>query len=207
MYIDNINIDGEYNAIPQLTYPSNGAPSMNENVVLNWQAVPSSTTYDYELDENSSFNSSALQSGTLNYIDASSTNTDTEYATSGLTHNTENIWRVRSIKSGNTSAWSEVWSFTVAPDGVGIVESPEKETIQIYPNPASDRLSIMFQKETRVLSIAVLSIDGKTILNQNGDVGVVSSVDLDIQSIPNGSYFVAIEMENETRYEKVIISK
>ena len=207
IYIDNINIDGEYNAVPQLTYPSNGAPSMNDNVVLNWQAVPESTSYDYEIDETTSFNSTALQSGTLNYVDASSTNTDTEYQTSSLSHNTEHFWRVRSLKNGSTSAWSDVWSFTVAADGVGILESPEKDVIQIYPNPASNRLSIVFQNETHVLSIAVLSIDGKTILNQNGNVNVVSSIELDIQSIPNGSYFVAIEMEHETRYEKVIISK
>ena len=207
MYLDNINISGTFYDEPFLVYPGDGAPSMNDNVILNWQSVPGSSSYNYELDTDANFNSSALQSGTKNYINESSNNEDTEFATNGLERGTTYYWRVNSLKNGSTSAWSEVWSFTVAEDGLGIQDKESFDTFKVYPNPAENRLNIDFNDEVKVEAIGILSIDGKSIIEQTTRFGVVSRLSVDIQSVPSGVYILRVDSENGSRYEQFIISK
>lgn len=207
IYLDNINISGNYNDIPFLVYPKDGAPSMNDNVLLNWQAVPGSSSYNYELDTDQNFTSGSVQTGTTVYIDESSANEDTEFATSGLERGSTYYWRVNSLKNGSTSAWSEVWSFTVAQDGVGVQESMTNDEFVLYPNPAQNRLHIEFATERKVSAVSVLSIDGKAVLNQSYAFGVVGMVEVDLQSIVSGTYFVRIDSNAGTEYKQFIISK
>lgn len=207
IYLDNINISGNYNDIPFLVYPKDGAPSMNDNVLLNWQAVPGSSSYNYELDTDQNFTSGSVQTGTTVYIDESSANEDTEFAISGLERGSTYYWRVNSLKNGSTSAWSEVWSFTVAQDGVGVQESMTNDEFVLYPNPAQNRLHIEFATERKVSAVSVLSIDGKAVLNQSYAFGVVGMVEVDLQSIVSGTYFVRIDSDAGTEYKQFIISK
>ena len=207
MYLDNINISGTYYDEPFLAYPGNGAPSMNNNVLLNWQSVPGSSSYNYEIDTDANFTSGALQSGLTTYIDESSNNEDTEFATSGLENGSTYYWRVNSLKHGNTSAWSEVWSFTVAANGVAIQDNEALESFNIYPNPAENLLNIRFKDEMNVEGIRLLTIDGKTIMEQLNGIGVVKQWSWDIQSIPTGVYFLCVDSDHGSRYKQFIISK
>lgn len=207
MYLDNINVSGTYYDEPFLVYPGNGAPSMNDNVILNWQSVPGSSSYNYELDTDATFSTSALQSGATSYIDEGSDNEDTEFATSGLEHGTTYYWRVNSLKNVNTSTWSEVWSFTVAADGVGIQENNGFDSFSIYPNPADNRLNIGFKDETNIRAISILSIVGKTVMEQTSGFGVAKELSMNIKSIPTGVYFLCVESDRSSIYQKFIISK
>ena len=55
LYVDNINIDGEYSIVPFLVYPTDNAAQMNSNVLLDWRAVPSATAYEFQLSKNDAF--------------------------------------------------------------------------------------------------------------------------------------------------------
>lgn len=207
MYIDNINISGQYDDVPYLKYPGNGAPAMNDNVKLDWQAVPGSSSYDYELDTEESFDSSNKQSGTKTALGDSSDDEDTQFATSGLEHGTTYYWRVNSLKNGNTSNWSEVWSFTVAEDGLGIQEKTNNPIMLVYPNPTDNRLNIELTHEMNVQKIRIMTMDGKTMVNQNAVTGVVSKFSIDVQNLPSGIYLMGVDSDNGTYYEQFVVSK
>ena len=111
------------------------------------------------------------------------------------------------MKNGNTSAWSEVWSFTVAANGVGIQDNEAAESFNIYPNPAENLINIGFKDEMNVEGIRLLTIDGKTIMEQLNGIGVVRQWSWDIQSIPTGVYFLCVDSDHGSRYKQFIISK
>ncbi|GAB5539331.1 MAG: hypothetical protein Salg2KO_14340 [Salibacteraceae bacterium] len=206
LYLDNLNIDGDYDQIPKLVYPIDGMQERNERTKINWQAVPDVDSYDFELSESESFNGTGLQSGTLTYIDASSTGTDTEYWAESLEHGTQYFWRVRSAKNGSSSGWSDVWSFTVAENGVG-VEMPSTESISIYPNPAKDRLNVVFGEASQINAIAIYSMDGSLIMNQTAPARVVSSLNLNIQNLEAGMYILETNTTKRTAYKQFVVSK
>jgi PKD repeat protein len=207
LYLDNINISGDYDLIPKLVYPDDNAPSMNSDVRIDWQAVPGASSYDYQLDESESFNSSGMQSGTLNYISEASDGSDTEYKSSGLETGKEYFWRVRGTTNGSTSGWSDVWSFTVAQDGVGFSEMKQNQEVHIYPNPAQNRLTIAFDRDQANLSINIYTVDGRLVSEHSGFESVVNSADLNVASLSNGTYYIQINGNGETRFEQLIISK
>ncbi|MBN1199258.1 MAG: hypothetical protein JXA23_07895, partial [Bacteroidales bacterium] len=91
---------------PELKSPANNATGQMPDVVLSWYAVTGSLTLQYQLqmDTSMNFNSPLLIDHTQTLI--------TGYQTANLLFNTTYYWRVRAI-DGGTSAWSEVWNFTI----------------------------------------------------------------------------------------------
>lgn len=207
LYLDNINISGDYDLIPKLVYPDDNAPSMNSDVLIDWQAVPGATSYDYQLDESLNFNSSALQSGTLNYISEASDGADTEYKSSGLAVGTEYFWRVNATTNGSTSGWSEIWSFTVAQDGLGVSSVFEDDGVKIYPNPAQKRLTIAFNSAQKDLVIGIYTVDGRQVSRFSGFDSATRTVELNLDDLPTGTYFIQLDNDSRTRFEQLIISK
>jgi PKD repeat protein len=205
LYLDNINVDGEYSGTPRLVYPVDSAPSMNDNVKLNWQAVPNSSSYTYELDIATGFNSGSLVSGTQTTINNESNNSDTEFATTDLIHGQQYFWRVKSNTSGSESAWSDTWSFTVAEDGVGIESVNQIASFELYPNPVENRLTIEMNNKA-INAVSIYGIDGQSIWNKSLPE-VESSVAIDVQYFVSGTYYVRVHHAEGSDFRKFIIIK
>ena len=72
------------------------------------------------------------------------------------------------------------------PDaGVGVQEIEHNNHISVYPNPASDQISIMLNKNAEV---TVYNIMGQTVMTVEGKAGVNT---LDISNLTSGIYFVS----------------
>lgn len=207
LYLDNVNVDGEYESIPVLVYPSDLAQDMNDNVTLDWRSVPGSSSYEYQLDVNNSFNSSSLISGSTTYIGASSEGEDTRFTTSALEHGQQYFWKVRSISNSVTSAWSEVWSFTVADDGVGILDIDQKNPMVVYPNPATERLNIQLAETVNVSVVEVYDISGLRVLQLPINEKPMQQVTINTEHLSTGSYIVRIQTEDAARFSRFTISK
>ena len=92
---------------PNLASPSNGA-TVWTGVEFDWYSVPGSLKYQFQIDTADGFDSPALFSVTKNYINSSSSNSDTEQYMDNLYFGTVYYWRVRAWIPGDTSAWSPV---------------------------------------------------------------------------------------------------
>ncbi|MCC5941092.1 MAG: hypothetical protein JJU37_06070 [Balneolaceae bacterium] len=83
-----------------LLLPENNADKVSTNLKFSWKELKGVSKYEYQLSDNSSFNS-VLQKKTV---------TGTSYKPSGLVHQKKYYWRVKI--AGNENAWSEVRTFT-----------------------------------------------------------------------------------------------
>ena len=165
LYIDDINIDGVYKAVPILVLPPNFSADQPVNVALDWNAVIGATSHQYELDTSLLFSSPKLISGTKAYVSSSNNNTDTEHQLTNLDIGTTYYWRVRAIAAGpDTLDWSSVWRFiTIGP--VGIEDNTaSKMDLLIFPNPVESSSVISFNlHKSRNVNLKIYDIMGREI--------------------------------------------
>lgn len=70
---------------------------------------------------------------------------------------------------------------------------------KVYPNPASDRLCVELNGEARV---TFTDIAGRILRNEVLQKGTRT---LDIQNLPRGLYFIAVQGENQNQIQKIIL--
>ncbi|MFK8054740.1 MAG: LamG-like jellyroll fold domain-containing protein [Saprospiraceae bacterium] len=76
----------------------------------------------------------------------------------------------------------------------------ESEGIRIFPNPASNSVTVTVDSDTKADQYRVLSISGKTIL-----AGKFSE-QISLSSLPTGLYILQIESESQVWFNKIIKS-
>ena len=80
-------------------------------------------------------------------------------------------------------------------------QQPEK-VFSIFPNPGSEKLHIEFAEDSYdQLLLTTASGISKVMMNIKGK----NNVDLDVQALPSGIYFVQLSGKNKSRTEKIII--
>ena len=80
----------------------------------------------------------------------------------------------------------------------GILTNHKVEKIKLFPNPANDHLMIQSEAEIKITKITLQNAMGQNLLSTQNSV-------LDIQQIPNGIYFIAIESLQGNFIRKIII--
>ena len=77
------------------------------------------------------------------------------------------------------------------------------ENIRIYPNPANDSLHLNFGNEQiGKAAISILTVDGKTVLEQ---IALQQELSLDIGDLASGVYFVQITTENQQVRKQFVV--
>ncbi|MGA3051536.1 MAG: hypothetical protein ABSE00_06430 [Chitinispirillaceae bacterium] len=97
--------------VPTLSAPSDGAANQPTTVTLSWSSAASSvpTTYEVFISTSAAFDSVGTSSVSGTSAVASGANNTTYY------------WEVRVLDAqGNPGSWSGVWSFTTAPEALGV---------------------------------------------------------------------------------------
>ncbi len=90
---------------------------------------------------------------------------------------------------------------------VSIKDLLEENSVEVYPNPASDKLYLqLLAKEQSDVIFSLMSIDGKTIMAESIELqpGIYNH-SFDVKKLPAGLYFVIIIDGKETISKKVII--
>ena len=90
---------------PTLVSPPNGAIDQPTNITFNWNSVQSAAYYHFQLSTSSAFSTLIADDSSL---------TQVSKTVNSLSNSTTYYWRVNAYNSGNTSPWSQVWSFTTA---------------------------------------------------------------------------------------------
>lgn len=93
---------------PLLAAPADGDTVISTSPTLSWNPSTGAATYRLQVDTTAAFSSPT-------FVFDDSTITGLSEPVSGLTNGGTYYWRVNAKNSGGTSAYSNVWSFVVAP--------------------------------------------------------------------------------------------
>lgn len=112
---------------PTLVAPLNGALHQSVNPTFVWNVVPGAGSYRLQVSTSNTFATTLFNDSTL---------TNTSQLISGLSVGTTYFWRVNSKISGQTSAYSDVWSFTtIAVPAVPTLVTPLNAAINQSVTP------------------------------------------------------------------------
>ena len=95
----------------------------------------------------------------------------------------------------------------VNPTSVGINDEGQSlNDLSIYPNPATNMLSLDLRNLDQKLDIKILDLSGRTVLkNMNNPIGNIEIID--ISSLENGVYFILLNDGTSQKTEKFIKSE
>lgn len=80
----------------------------------------------------------------------------------------------------------------------------QKNDFMMYPNPASNTVNLAFEVRQNQVKIEFIDVQGRLILQQNNDFG--NQFTVDIRSLPKGMYFVKIDTDTSSYYQKLIVN-
>jgi hypothetical protein len=93
---------------------------------------------------------------------------------------------------------------------VGVNEVFHAETINLYPNPATSASSLKFGLvQAADVQVQVVNALGQVVLSQNpGRMGVgIHTIDLNVNNLPNGTYFVKLAAGNALETRTMIVNR
>ncbi len=194
-------------AIPVLISPAKDAPSVYQDLKLEWEAVTGADFYGLQVSKNMDFNEYSSDENPL-IIDE--TNIAHTYTDRKFDISTKYYWRVNQSTGGVMSAWSEIWNFTT--DDVSIVNDKEAGIpyFAANPNPVGNTAIIEF-------SISGNCTAELTVCNSIGEVvikplllhytGGTMSVPVSFAGLPEGVYFIRLSGIGESKTLKVVVIK
>ncbi|MEO8085216.1 MAG: serine hydrolase [Bacteroidota bacterium] len=105
--------------------------------------------------------------------------------------------------------WSVVGSITSWPTHnlfTGIEEAPGNILFDVYPNPASDKLSIAISETASTTEVKILDVIGKVLYSSNVERNSYKEVTIDTHNLADGIYFVQISSGNKNGIKKFIVN-
>ena len=88
--------------------------------------------------------------------------------------------------------------------GTGIQES-DLFSINVFPNPVSNQLNLLFNNNTKNAVIDLLDLNGKEILHKELNNNTAENA-IDVSTINEGNYIVKILADNHIYYKKISIN-
>ena len=114
----------------------------------------------------------------------------------GLTPASNYSWRVRTkFPNGIFSSYTGSINFTTLPLRLG--ETATENVLQVYPNPATDNLTLEFPYKQGNANIIIINELGQTVISHDA-VNINDAVELNIQSLSKGLYLVFVKNGDST---------
>lgn len=187
--------------MPMVTLPVE-VESTTENrfIRFEWEALPGSLFYHYQL---------ALDEDFTTIFDESETwsGTSTAKLFNNLQPNTY-YFRIRSQNELAWSQWSSTYKVTVGSTVTGIANSNMLSSVQVYPNPSKGNVFVNVSvKKSTDISIDLLSVDGrnKTALVHERYSAGEHTITLDREKIAAGMYFLVLQSDDYNTVQKIIL--
>ncbi|MGB0428840.1 MAG: LamG-like jellyroll fold domain-containing protein [Bacteroidia bacterium] len=108
---------------------------------------------------------------------------------------TEEMYAVEVI-SGTCSDTSECYVF------LGLDYNTASSTINIYPNPATNRVFIQTEQSLIINSINIIDLQGRIVINKRGNN---KSNNLNVSGLQSGIYLIEVNTDNKTFRNQLII--
>ena len=156
-------------------------------------------SYEYEIDQSSSFDGQNKITGTKTFETIEPNGNDTEFFAENLDLGTTYYWRVRYEQSGSTSDWSEVWNFTVSETGVGIQKVVESQ-VNVFPNPSNGLVTVTATDNMDAISILDYTV--RMVYRQDA----INSNNTSIQTnLAAGMYIMQVAVNGRLETKSLII--
>jgi len=171
--------------VPNLESPENNATAIDVDTSFVWGEVYNAYTYEIQIALDEDFLQLAFEETELE---------DATVQVTGLDHDTEHFWRIRSFNPVGESDWSEVWSFTTIVDvpTVPVLLTPENEDTGI---PTTISLEWEESEDVELYHVQVAHDDGFTdIFIENDSVNATSYELTDLSH--NTDYFWRVRAGN-----------
>ena len=185
-----------------LESPENGEENVGINPRLEWDEITGVDFFNVQYNNTNNFDDPCCDE----YVEGTEDFFQVIYI---LEHNTTHYWRCRTIKGIDTTAWSEVWSFTTVPEDYGIDEGFDASSINIYPNPSNGILNIDIQREENSeVSIHIMDMLGQVHLQETVVYGQGNTTrHFDLNDFANGLYIVKLTKGDQTYSHKITVHK
>ena len=112
------------------------------------------------------------------------------YATTG-TYNVTNY-----VQYGNGCTISH------AENAVFFREGETTQALNVFPNPASSTIKIIYEARTQEADIIIMNVLGRVVLNDTFNTGE-NEMDIDIQNLPAGTYLVMVIDGEKRAWQKI----
>ena len=179
--------------LPVLASPENGKSGLGDKVTLKWNAIENVTGYHLQLSNDDSFN---------NIVADTSGITSNEIALTELDSGKTYYWHLKAYNDMTESDWSDTWQFTLSP--ASSVKDSWANAISIIPNPVRNKLTCRVNNTQGPSSIDIISITGKILISENMHLSGNDEFDVDISSLPYGTYFLRVRGDQETESVKFV---
>ncbi|HSO89286.1 MAG TPA: T9SS type A sorting domain-containing protein [Draconibacterium sp.] len=154
-----------------------------------WDIVWGLSGFDYTEDGNLELNASS--------------NT---YQLKELLEGTSYEYYLRSwFSTGLVSNWAGPFSFSTS--GATIINEIKSDEISIFPNPASNRIFIRFSNQNGQMSVMLSNLHGQILRNMNYSADNNAIINIDLNGISPGIYFLQIKNQQVNVTRKVIVQK
>ena len=165
-------------AVVPVTWLYVKAQLLDDNSLVQWATANelNSSLFDVEWSTNG-INFSKI--GSLNAA-GNSTNVSTYNFTHTKPVNSFNYYRIKQVDMDGSFRYSEIVK----------VFQKQKETITIFPNPATTQIQVNFSGKEKTVMMAVFDAQGKQVMQtlaQN-----TTPIKLNVQALPSGKYFIQI---------------
>lgn len=185
-----------------LASPSNGATDIPLVPTLQWNAIGGADDYHVQLGLSDQFTDPIVDV----MADAENASLTVPVV---LTRNTTYYWRVRAVKGLDSTNFSQIWSFTTIPP-VGIIEPGEGfEGLNVYPNPASESVTIqMDPKGSAPVNITISDLLGKEMLRESAVFSTAgNNHTINVGSLSKGIYLLRLDNGKSRVVRKLVIER
>ncbi|MDP9956303.1 hypothetical protein J2X97_001940 [Epilithonimonas hungarica] len=105
---------------------------------------------------------------------------------------------------GMEDSKAKVWKNTQADLTLDAKEGELKNSISIYPNPASDKITISLNNQPLKESfVSIIDMTGKVVYSQN--INNANKLTIDVRGFSKGNYIVTIQNQKQNHSQKIII--
>lgn len=89
---------------------------------------------------------------------------------------------------------------------VGIDETPGFNNLRVFPNPASETLTVTFETEqNQVIDLRLISVTGDVVYEDHKDNSNIYVNAIDLSELARGVYFLNISSENGIANKKIVV--
>lgn len=162
------------------------------------------SNYRLMRDDNNtgSFNQVAITAGTQNTL------VDPNYSTypNGAWY-VETVWGITCTPTRSSVNTTRSNIKHSALSTVGIKPETDLSSVMVYPNPASDNVTLELPALTSITDVKIINAIGQTVYNQNVEPSANRSVkQINTSELPKGIYVITIESGKVKAYKKLVIN-
>jgi PKD repeat protein len=87
----------------------------------------------------------------------------------------------------------------------GINENADLQSIQIYPNPSTGRITVGFDSNVGITEISVMNILNKVVFSDKSETMTGKTININLSDLSKGVYFIKLKTDRQEETRKIII--